>query len=119
MTTTAIRWCYVISIADSDRNRDRRDGDVSLNCCDVLSVTDQTDLRTQIHRRGVVVSTLVAVVALLGGVMTCAGVVQFVLCLQILFALMCGGFIWAVLNDRIPAKTGKGACFLTLEWNIT
>ena len=49
--------------------------------------------------------------------MTCAGVVQFVLCLQILFALMCGGFIWAVLNDRIPAKTGKGARFLTFEWN--
>ena len=62
---------------------------------------------------GVVVSTLVAVVAIPGVVMTCAGVVQFVLCLQILFALMCGGFIWAVLNDKIPAKTGKGGGSLT------
>ena len=66
-----------------------------------------TDLRTQTHLLAVVS----AVAAILGAVMTCAGVVQFVLCLQILFALMCGGFIWAVLNDRIPAKTGKGARF--------
>ena len=72
-----------------------------------------TDLRTQTHLLAVVS----AVAAILGAVMTCAGVVQFVLCLQILFALMCGGFIWAVLNDRIPAKTGKGTRFLIFEWN--
>ena len=70
-------------------------------------------------RTGIVVSTLFAVI---GVVMTCAGVVQFVLCLQILFALLCGGFIWAVLNDKITEKQGKGAGFLMLiklKFNVT
>ena len=55
------------------------------------------------------VSAAVAVfviVVLPAAVMTCAGVVQFVLCLQILFALLFGGIMWAVLNDKIPAKPG-------------
>ena len=77
----------------------------NVGCCEMFSLSLTFVPKYTSDCGGVVVSTLAAVI---GIAMTCAGAVQFVLCLQILFALLCGGFLWAVLNDKIPAKPGKG-----------